>query len=757
MAKTKVDLSDQSQGALADTGLAVSYIKTDGTRNFGGNQSMSTLYKITNAANGSDPQDYVTKSQLDGVVGGLIWLPPILVVNLVDDVLQDPPLAPLHGDVHIAGDTPTGDWAGKPGHAFQWQTSMWVDLLNRAIATGDRFIVSGVTATVGAGGLLNKDNYIATVNSATPSFVTWTFQAPINGNAVYINTAGALFYGYQFQYDSTLNTWLQFGGTSALVAGTGLMIDGNVLSANLGAGITETPSDQIGIDLASGSGLELTTTIPAGNGQLQLTQAAKDALAHGETAYSHSTSVTGAEHGAVATNGANMIVRRGATGDFAAGTITAALTGAASLNVLKTGDTMSGALAMGNQNITGVASLGMTGARVTTGFFTDLAVTNTITGSVSGNAATVTTNANLSGPVTSVGNTTAIANGAISNAMLANGAVANLSGINTGDQTNITGNAGTATKLAAGVAINGISFDGSAAITTPLNTADDITIGTYYPVVASTSGNSPAKTSSTKLYFNASSGVLTATGFSGPLTGDVTGNCTGVAAGGTSGNAATSTKSDDVATATSVYPTWAVDTGSRADYMSKAKLSFVPSTGILTASGFSGPLTGTVTGSASLNLLKAGDTMTGNLILGANSVTMTTGNLSITGAGGVTTASGNLTATAGSLVAAGLQITGGTPGVSKVLASDAVGVATWTVTTLGRQIIREAITPVTPYTATSFTVQHPIIAGTEEIFINGVLAEPLGEDYTIDVPGSTGVRFAFAPKATDRIRINYLW
>ncbi len=54
---------------------------------------------------------------------------------------------------------------------------------------------------------------------------------------------------------------------------------------------------------------------------------------------------------------------------------------------------------------------------------------------ITGNAATVTTNANLTGPVTSTGNATAIANGAISNAMLANSAVANLSGTNTGDQT----------------------------------------------------------------------------------------------------------------------------------------------------------------------------------------------------------------------------------------------------------------------------------------------------------------------------------
>jgi formylglycine-generating enzyme required for sulfatase activity len=61
----------------------------------------------------------------------------------------------------------------------------------------------------------------------------------------------------------------------------------------------------------------------------------------------------------------------------------------------------------GNTTITG--SLGLTGTRVTKGWFTDLEVTNSIVGSITGNAATVTTNANLTGPITSVGNATAIA------------------------------------------------------------------------------------------------------------------------------------------------------------------------------------------------------------------------------------------------------------------------------------------------------------------------------------------------------------
>jgi hypothetical protein len=56
-----------------------------------------------------------------------------------------------------------------------------------------------------------------------------------------------------------------------------------------------------------------------------------------------------------------------------------------------------------------------------------------ITVSSAGTVWTVNTNANLTGPVTSIGNATSIPNGAITNAMLANSAVALLSNTNTGD------------------------------------------------------------------------------------------------------------------------------------------------------------------------------------------------------------------------------------------------------------------------------------------------------------------------------------
>jgi trimeric autotransporter adhesin len=53
-----------------------------------------------------------------------------------------------------------------------------------------------------------------------------------------------------------------------------------------------------------------------------------------------------------------------------------------------------------------------------------------------------------------------------------------VSGVNTGDQTNITGNAGTATKLQTARTINGVSFDGSANITIAVGTGDVTLNGT---------------------------------------------------------------------------------------------------------------------------------------------------------------------------------------------------------------------------------------------------------------------------------------
>src|SRR5205814_6991107 len=64
------------------------------------------------------------------------------------------------------------------------------------------------------------------------------------------------------------------------------------------------------------------------------------------------------------TNTASTIVSRDASGNFSAGTITASLTGSASNNVLKAGDTMTGALQLPT-GTTAAPSLVFTGSTTT--------------------------------------------------------------------------------------------------------------------------------------------------------------------------------------------------------------------------------------------------------------------------------------------------------------------------------------------------------------------------------------------------------
>ena len=101
----------------------------------------------------------------------------------------------------------------------------------------------------------------------------------------------------------------------------------------------------------------------------------------------------------------------------------------------------------------------------------------------------------------------------------------------------VTGNASTATILATARTIGGTSFDGSANIAvalasvgTAVTVADESSDTTCFPLfTTAATGDLPPK-SGTNLTFNSSSGLLTATGFAGALTGNVTGNASGTAA-----------------------------------------------------------------------------------------------------------------------------------------------------------------------------------------------------------------------------------
>ena len=88
-------------------------------------------------------------------------------------------------------------------------------------------------------------------------------------------------------------------------------------------------------------------------------------------------------------------------------------------------------------------------------------------------------------------------------------------------------------------------------VPTTITVADESTDTTCFPLfVTAATGDLPPK-SGTNLAFNSSSGVLTATGFAGALTGNVTGNTSG-SSGSCTGNSATATSAATLTTARNI-------------------------------------------------------------------------------------------------------------------------------------------------------------------------------------------------------------
>ena len=241
-------------------------------------------------------------------------------------------------------------------------------------------------------------------------------------------------------------------------------------------------------------------------------------------------------------------------------------------------------------------------------------------GSCTGNAATVTTNANLTGHITSTGNAAIL--GSFTVAQLSTAlSDASISGSNTGDQTTVSGSSGSCTGNAATATL-------ATDATSITVSANDSTDETVYPLFVDGATGSQGAETDTGLTYNPSSGLLTSTLFAGALTGNVTGNASG-SSGSCTGNAATAT----VATTVTITDNESTDEdnaiiftaggdvdGGNLGLESDGTLTYNPSTGKITATGFIGALTGDASGSSG--------SCTGNAATVTNGV-YTSNNLSV--------------------------------------------------------------------------------------------------------------------------------
>lgn len=213
---------------LVDGGAGDIWVKRagdgmSGILNLGGN-------KITSLMDPVAADDAATKNYVDNIASGLDLKGSVRVATLTDIVLNDEQT--IDGVSVLAGDRVLVKDQTDP-------------------------IENGIYDVVAAGPWVRSQDADGTpVNEVTSGMFCFVEEG--NTNADYgwaLVTNGEIILG------TTPLVFSQFSGAGSFVAGIGLRQAGNILDINLGAGIAELPSDEVGIhlfDFASGA-LALTT------------------------------------------------------------------------------------------------------------------------------------------------------------------------------------------------------------------------------------------------------------------------------------------------------------------------------------------------------------------------------------------------------------------------------------------------------------------------------------------------------------------
>ena len=203
-----------------------------------GNLVVSTGARVTLTDSPVNGTDAVNKNYVDAIAANISWKQSVRAATTGNITLSG--TQTVDGVSLIAGD------------------SVLVKNQSTASANGIYLVASGAWTR-------RSDADTAAKNNAASMYVT---EGTTNADTAWVLTTDNVTLG------TTSLVFAQFNGGASYVAGTGLSLTGNTFDVNLGAGIAQLPTDEVGIDIYSGGGLMLTvdgtTTSTATGAQLAL-------------------------------------------------------------------------------------------------------------------------------------------------------------------------------------------------------------------------------------------------------------------------------------------------------------------------------------------------------------------------------------------------------------------------------------------------------------------------------------------------------
>jgi hypothetical protein len=206
-----------------------------------GNITVSTGAKVVLVDSPVSGTDAVNKAYVDANLAGLSWKNSVRVATTANIALTG--IQTIDGNLLVAGDR---------------------------VLVKDQTTASQNGIYVAAAGAWSRsiDADSTTPTNELNALAVFVDQGTVNADSGWTQTASITTLGT----DSV--TFTQFNGAAGISAGVGLSKTGNVVDINLGAGIAQLPSDEVGVDVYTGGGLittsDGTTSSTGTNAQLSL-------------------------------------------------------------------------------------------------------------------------------------------------------------------------------------------------------------------------------------------------------------------------------------------------------------------------------------------------------------------------------------------------------------------------------------------------------------------------------------------------------